>query len=192
MDTEHYAYFNEDGELSFIGRATVYNDLVFPIDSAIPSAFLSPVWGAFKDGTNAYRFGVNDEMNLTLKLPNNYNNKSDFDIYLDWASNGTDKDDRYVKWKIELTLTNPDFGFPSTETYEKEIAIMANTDDMTLFHTNFGTIYGGFFFRGAVAKIMVKRVAAVGKAPASAPFGLVFGVHLDCNSVGSTTKTYEA
>ena len=69
-----------------------------------------------------------------------------------------------------------------------ETTIPANTPDRTNMYTSVVTVVAAALNIGAIVKMRVRRIAATGgAAPAVDPFGLMAGVHIECDTVGSRT-----
>lgn len=189
----NYSAFEVDGTLKFIGNATVWDDLITPFDSARVPAANAPTWAAFVGNLNAYRFSVNDLLEVTTEVLHGYKEDSDIELHVHWATNGSDVNIRAVNWEIEYTLANSDIAtgigdaFPATVTITTETAIPAATPDRTHMYTSVGTIAGAGIDIGAIIKARIRRIAAVGTAPTSDSFGLNLGIHYELDTVGSRT-----
>ena len=196
-DAGNYNEIEADGTLHFVGNATVWEDLWLGFESSkIPGANF-PTWAAFMGNTNAYRFAVNDYLEPdATEIQHGYLEGSNIEIHVHWVTNGLELVDKYVRWEVEYTLanTNPATGigdaFPATTVVSAETTIPANTPDRTNMYTSVVTVVAAALNIGAIVKMRVRRIAATGgAAPAVDPFGLMAGVHIECDTVGSRTIT---
>ncbi len=98
-----------------------------------------------------------------------------------------------MKWEIEYTIANTNLSggvgdtFPATTTVSVETGIPASTDDLASMHTIVATVTGTNFNVGATLKMRVRRITAAGAAPVADPFGLMVGVHIEKDMMGSRT-----
>jgi hypothetical protein len=173
-------------------QETVYDDLFTPFDSARVPASNAPNWEGFQGNLNAYTFAANDFLEMTSELLHGYQEGSDVEIHVHWATNGVDAGNTGVKWEVEYTIANAgtaeDYQFPATTTISAEQAIPANTPDLTNRVLTVGTITGASLLMGAVFKGRIRRIAAAATAPAADPFGLNLGLHYEINTMGSRQR----
>ena len=196
-DGANTSVFEADGTLRFDGNATVWDDIFFGFEgSKIPGAGF-PSWLAWNGNLNAYRFGVGDSLEPDGgEFSHKYHEGSDYEIHIHWATNGTEVVDKYVRWQVEYSITNnnPITGvgdqFPLPVTIAGETMIPANTPTRTAMYTDIGMVNGAGVHFGATMKARVSRIAALGgAAPAADPFGLMMGLHIEMDTVGSRTET---
>ena len=190
----NYMSIEADGTVILSGSATVYNDWNRGFASARVPAANAPTWSSFIGNLSAYRFAVNDYLELD---PGEYEHPwtegSEIEIHTHWATNGLDTSDRFVKWEVELTWANmasasPFSAFPTPTIYTFEATIPANTADRSHIYTSIDTYtptggkIGGYYLA------RIRRIAASGAAPTNDPFGLSLGFHHNDNSLGSRTE----
>ena len=189
-----YTHIEADGTIKFNGAATVFNDLQFSISSGKVSAVNAPTWSTFKNNLSEYTFAVNDFIDCgAQEIPHSYKSGSDMDIHVHWSNNGVDGTDRAVKWEIEYTIANyttpTPTAFPTTTVVSAETTIPAGTTSISHFKTFVGTISGTGLTYGASIKLRLRRIASAGTAPASDPFALQVGIHVEEDTIGSRTAT---
>lgn len=189
--TGNYAEFEQDGTLVFKGDATVVNDLQFSISSGKVGAANAPAWAAFVGNLFEYTFAVNDYMDLgAQEIPHSYKSGTDIFLHVHWASNGSNVDNRFVKWEIEYAIAGGEgitLGdvFTGTTVASNESVIPANTLSKTNMFTQIAVISGTNIVFGAMLKLRLKRIAATGSAPSSNPFALQVGAHFYSDTIGS-------
>lgn len=172
-------------------QETVYDDKNIPFDNARVPAANNPTWSSFQGNLNAYTFGINDYLEITSELFHKYKEGTDLEPHVHWVTNGSDVDDRTVKWEIEYTLANMDStdgvgdAFPSTTVTSAETTIPASTPDLTHMYTPLSTITGTSLKIGAYIKARIRRIASTGTEPTNDPFGLALGIHYQANTIGS-------
>jgi hypothetical protein len=191
--TGNYSIFEESGFQEARGDARAWDDLYTGFESSkIPGAN-TPTWGAFRGNLNAYSFAVNDYLEPDCtELMHRYAGGTDFEIHIHWVTNGLELVPTYVRWEVEYTAANgPQTGavgdqFPVPTVVSAETTIPANTADRTYMYTSITTPDGSGFRIGAGVKLRIRRIAATGgAAPAANPFGLMLGIHIRCNTIGS-------
>ena len=188
-----YSEFEVDGTLVFNDAATVWDDLYLGFEGSKIPGVNTPTWGAFVGNLNAYTFAVNDYLEPDCtELIHRYKEGSDFDYHIHWATNGVDVTDRYVRWEVEYSFSNMDITdgvgdvYPAPTVVSAETMIPANTPNITNMYTAIAGIVGADALMGATFKSRVRRIAATGgAAPSNNPFGLMAGIHIEIDTVGS-------
>jgi hypothetical protein len=150
----------------------------------------------FKGNIKRYTFAVNDYLPLTdAEVMHSYKEGSNLEFHIHWATNGLEGTDAYVKWEIEYTYANQDPGdgvgdaFQTPTVITAEQLIPANTPDRTNMYTLVGTLIDASLNFGATVSVRIRRIASTGTAPAADPFGLMVGIHIEQDTMGSRTLT---
>ncbi len=184
-----------DGTIRFDGAATVFEDLVIYLSSARVPASNAPTWAAFIGNLNAYTYGLNDFQEFSTEIKHSYKSGSTIEFHVHGAVNGSDVDNRIIRFEIEYTIADipaeDGFGdvYPATTTIFAELTIPAGTTDLTGFSIDIGDDTTGNFVQGAVIEARVRRRASTGTEPTSDPFLTQVGVHIESDTVGSRTAT---
>lgn len=186
---------SKGGDLTFLGTATVYQDVNTGFAGAKVPASNAPTWTTFIGNINAYTFAVNDYIDVeALEVPHGWKEGSAIEIHIHWATNGNnDATVRGVKWEIEYTWSNMlsaggTTAFGSIAAVSTETSIAASEPTLTHKYTSVlsFTPTGGKV--GMYIKLRLKRIASVtNTAPANNPFGLAVGIHCELDKVGSRT-----
>lgn len=160
---------------------TMYDDLppVPLITSRVGS--IAPTLTTFNGNIEQYTFGINDEIYGTNEITHDYIEGTDLHPHIHWATNGSDVDNRYIKWELEYSYGNHDGVFTTPIIIVDEELIPADTPDKTHFVTDFNLIDGTNILVGAYICWRLRRITASGTAPTSNPFGLAIGVHAEMN-----------
>lgn len=187
----NFSQFEEDGTLVANGDATVFDDIFIGFSGARVPAANQPSWTTFVGNLNQYTFDVNDYLELSAtEIEHSYKEGSDIEIHIHWATNGTDVSDRTVKWEVEYSIANMITGaFSSSTVVSVEDTIPAGTADRTHFYTNISEITGTGFKIGANFIARVRRIASSGTEPSSDPFGLMLGLHVEKDTIGSRQES---
>lgn len=186
-DGTNNSIIEKDGTLRFDGTATVYDDLVSPLFVAKSGTSNVPAWTVLVGNISAYTFATNDWLECTTELLHAYKEGSNLEVHIHWTTNGSNADDRYVKWEIEYSIANMNGGtFGSSTVISSETRILANTATKTNMYTSIGTITGTGLTIGAQMMLRIKRIAAVGgSAPSANPYAISVGVHYEKDTIGS-------
>ena len=186
----HYSEFESDGTLKFVGNATVYNDLALPI---VPRTTGTgrPTLATFSGDIREFTMAINDvtDVNAT-ELLHFWEEASEIELHVHWATNGSDVNDRYVKWQISYTWANMlasggTTAFAAASTASSETTITAGTADKTHMYTSVVNITPSGGKIGAYLCMALKRIAASSTAPTSDPWLLAVGAHVRCDTGGS-------
>lgn len=186
----HYSQFESDGTLVFKGNATVYNDLALPITPR-STGVGRPNLNTFSGDIREYNMAINDvtDVNAT-ELLHFWEEASQIEFHVHWATNGSDTNARYVKWQVSYTWANMlsvggTTAFAAASTISAETTITANTPDKTHMYTSVGTLTPTGGKIGAYLSMALKRITASSTAPTSDPWLLALGVHIKCDTTGS-------
>jgi hypothetical protein len=186
-DNGNYSYFENDGTFVMVGNSIVYNDLPpNPIIRSRQPATNNPTLATLIGNISQYTFAVNDYISDNLELMHEYKENSNFSFHIHWVTNGTNTNDRYVKWEIEYTIANTDSVFTSISTISTEVKIPANTPDRMHFVNNIGNVIVGTGLKiGAIICYNIKRITSSGTSPTSNPFGIQVSCHIQQDTLGS-------
>ncbi|KKL96904.1 hypothetical protein LCGC14_1839820, partial [marine sediment metagenome] len=192
----NYSKFEPDGTLEFNGTATVFNDLVLPLDFAKVPASNAPNWESFVGNLNAFAYQVNDFQEFTTELLHNYKSGSTFEFHIHGALNATlAGGDETAKFEIEYSIVSADFAdgigevYPSPTIISAEITIPNGTADLTNIYLSIGTDSTGSFINDATIKGRIRRIASSGTELVGDVFLTQVGVHYEIDTVGSRTIT---
>ena len=192
-DATNQTQISATGDMLFIGTATIFNDIVISLSSARVPAANAPTWSGFIGNLNAYTYGLNDFQEFTSEIAHSYKEGSTIEFHVHGATNGLEGVDKTIKFEIEYELidnqTSGDFGdvYAGTTTINGEIIIPASTTDKTSWVVNVGTDATGNFLQSATVVGRVRRIASTGTEPASDPFVVQVGIHIEEDTVGSRT-----
>ena len=78
--------------------------------------------------------------------------------------------------------------YTGTTTINAEITIPLGTTDKTAWVIDVGTDATGNFLQSASIKGRVRRITSTGTEPASDPFVIQVGIHVEQDTVGSRTE----
>ena len=144
---------------------------------------------------NAYTYGLNDFQEFSTELAHSYKSGSTIEFHVHGAVNGSNVDERIIKFEIEYTIADipaeSGFGdvYPATTTIDAELTIPALTTDITGFSIDIDDDITGNFVQGAIIKGRVRRIASTGTEPTSDPFLTEVGIHIESDTIGSRTAT---
>ena len=191
----NFSKFEADGTYVMKGAATIWNDLVLPLSSARVPASNAPAWVSFIGNLNNYTYGLNDFQEFSTELDHGYKSGSAFEFHIHGALNGSNVDERTIKFEIEYTIADAPaesgFGdiYPATTTVTGELIIPAATADLTAFSVDIGTDSTGSFVQGAIINGRIRRIASTGTEPTGDPFLTEVGVHTEDDTIGTRTET---
>jgi hypothetical protein len=164
----------------------VRNDIQFSVVNGLRPASNDPTISAFTTNTQKLTFGINDYIDLPAnETPHGYEEETDIDVHIHIYTNGSDADDRTVKYIVYFTVVNA--GDAAVEDdVSVQYTIPGGTADRTHFVFDLGTITGTGISMGADITCRLKRIAAdTGTAPTSNPFVSMVGMHCYHDSAGS-------
>jgi hypothetical protein len=167
-----------------------YNDLYIGLESAKTPASNAPTWSTFTTNLNAYTFDIDDYFDLsTTELLHGWEEGTDIELHIHWATNGSNVDDRKVKWQIFYSWGDNGEVFSAESNSENESTITGGTTSLTHLYTSIGTISGANYKIGSIIKMRIKRIASTGTEPTADPFGLMVGIHYRINTIGSLNQS---
>ncbi len=186
----NYSEFAEDGSLKFVGNATVYKDLVFPLVQK-NTGVGNPNFNTFIGNLVKPQFAVNDAIQLEAsEFIHEWLEASTIEIHLHWTNMSNVNTDRYAKWEIEISYVTKSDGTaqwinPIVASIETKIP--ANTPALTEFYSSVTTIVPTGGKIGGQILMRLKRIASTGTAPETNPFATQVGAHIKCDMLGSRT-----
>ncbi len=192
--TTDFSKFEADGTLEFNGAATVFEDIPISLSSAKVPASNAPTWSAFIGNLKQYTYGLNDFQEFSTEIEHSYKEGSDIEFHIHGATNGLEGVDKTIKYEIEYELINPNtvngLGgvYTGTTIMNGEMTIPASTTNKTSFVIDIGIDNTGNFLQGASVVGRVRRIASTGTEPASDPFVIQVGIHIEKDTVGSRTE----
>ena len=165
----------------------VYDDLYIGFTGAKQPSANIPTWSAFDTNLKAYQFALNDYLYInSSEMMHGYKEGTDVEIHIHWVSNGTDVDDRKVKWEVIYDWADMNEAFTGETISSAETTIPNATNvDKTHYYTSIVTVSGAGFKIGAMGLARVRRIASTGTEPTGDPFGLQVGLHYQIDTMGS-------
>ena len=163
-----------------------------PVIVGRPGIGNNPSLATFQGNIQQYIFAVNDYIYGAQEFTHSYKEGTDISAHVHWATNGTDVNDRTVKWELEYSISNAVANggpftelFPTPTVISSEITIPASTGDRAHILLSLGTITGTGILIGSYITYRFRRIASSGTEPSSDPFGLAVGFHVEQNTLGS-------
>ncbi len=191
----NYSEFEPDGTYVAHGAATVFNDLVLPLDSARVPAANAPSWESFVGNLNAYAYQVDDFQEWTTELIHGYKEGSDFAFHIHGALNALTAQEEKVQFEIEYSIadanTTTGIGdvFPdgSGSLLTEELVIPNATADLTHIFITIGVDNAGTFGIDATIKGRIRRIdkSVGGNELTGNIFVTQVGVHYEIDTIGS-------
>jgi hypothetical protein len=187
-----YTQIETDGTIKFVGAATVWQDIDFPIIIRTTGANI-PTLATLKGNITAPQWGVNDfSVCEGQEMIHAWREGSEVQWHVHVVTGGTDTSDRYIRFEIEWTWAAFNGALPTTTTTTSaDLLIPANTADRThlIFEISKVTFAGTI---GSHVWARLKRVAAAGTAPTANPFCSMMQMHVECDTVGSRSISTKA
>jgi hypothetical protein len=119
-----------------------------------------------------------------------YKEGSDWVWHVHLITNGTNVNDRYVRFEVKWIWANANDQFSEVITSTSEdMLIPANTPDRTHLIRNIKTHEMPTAKIGAHVLSRLERVAADGTAPTGNPFCSLLQIHVECDTLGSSQIT---
>ena len=182
----NYSEFESDGTLKFVGNATVWKDIDFPIIIRTSGGNI-PTLTTFVGNLTLPIFAVNDFAVLEAKeFIHAWKEGSDTTFHIHLVTNGTNVNDRAVKFEVEYTYQKIGSAFGASNTVvSTEMVIPANTPTRThlLYNITTFTPIGITIASQVIARL--RRITAAGTAPTTSPWVMAFQMHVECDTFGS-------
>ena len=170
--------------------SNAYDDLPpVPIITARGGTY-APSLETFTGEIEQYTFGVatnNPYVNGSSEVTHTYQQGTDIEAHVHWATGGTNVDDRYVQFQLKVSLAHRGAATGAQQTLVTgDILIPAATASRTIYVDAFTVlIAGASIVIGDYLVFRFERIAATGTAPTDDPFGLAVGFHVQQDSTGS-------
>ena len=194
----NYTKIEPNGTVEFHGDATVWDDLVLPLDSARVPAANAPSWESFVGNLNAYAYDVDDFQEFTAELLHGYKEGSNFTFHIHGALNATTAQEEKVQFEIEYSVANANtttgigdvFPDGSGALLTHELVIPDATPDLSNIYITIGVDSAATFAIGATIKGRIRRIAksAGGNELTGDIFVTQVGIHYEIDTVGSRTE----
>jgi len=180
-------------EKTILLGTTVWDDLPpVPIIGAKLGAS-APTLATFIGDIEQYTFdATNDYVIGSTEITHKWKEGTVIHPHIHWATNGTNANDRGVKWQLKWTVGDGNEVFSSQVTSVVDTTIPLATADRTHFITDFDTLLNGATLRiGAYICWRLERIATAhaNGAPANDPFAIAIGFHIEMDTIGSRTET---
>jgi hypothetical protein len=177
----------KSGEMSFLGTATVWQDIDFPILIRTTGANI-PTLTTLNGNITMPQWAVNDfNVCESQEFVHQWKEESACYWHIHLTTNGLDATNRYVRFEVEYGYVTPSgvWNFPATID-SGDLLIPANTTDKTMFILSLGnfTPAAGTKIGGHVVA-RLKRIAATGTAPSNNPWVPMLQMHIECDTLGS-------
>lgn len=173
------------------GDGTQWVDIDFPlelratgVDRPVPTVLVGDIL--------ALAWDVGDNLELEdQEIIHGYMQGSDIIWHVHLVTNGTDVDDRYVKWRVSWVWANANEPLQGTQivTESDDILIPADTPDRTHLPRNIATVSVPDMRIGAHIWARLDRIASTGAAPTGDVFCSALQLHVECDSSGSRLVT---
>ncbi len=151
----------------------------------------APTLATFTGQIKQYTFdAVNDYIIGATELIHTYEQGSDVEAHVHWATNGTDINNRFVQFQMKYSLLVP--GAPASAQatlVTGDLTIPGGTTTLTSYVNAFtALIPGAALVIGSYIVFRFERIAAVGAAPSNDPFVIAVGFHARMDSTGSAAR----
>lgn len=179
-----YAEFEADGTLHFVGNATVWKDVFFPMAPPKATGAGNPTLVTWLGNLRGYSFAVNDVHDFDpQEYPHDAKQGATCTWHIHWISRTNVGATRAVKWQIEFSQSNYSAVFPAPTTESVEIEIPSSTTANTHFISDIATFTG----LNIASQMFVRltRIAAAGTAPADDPVVIGVHYHYEVDTTGS-------
>ena len=176
-----------DGTIKFNGAATVFVDIDFPIIIRNTGANI-PTLTTFNGNLIMPQWEVDDfNMCESKEFIHGWKEGSACNIHIHLNTNGTNTDNRYVKFNVEYAYSEAGVWiFPAAVT-TADILIPANTPTKKQLIIPLVTFTPTNSKIGDHCLIRLRRVASTGNAPSANPWIPMVQLHVECDTVGSRT-----
>lgn len=180
--------FEEDGTLKFNGTSTYWLDVDFPIIIRTTGPNI-PTLTTINGNLTLPEWAVNDyNMCESQEFIHPWKEGSTVYWHIHLTTNGTNVDNRYVRFEVEYGYVSPSgvWTFPATLD-SGDLLIPANTATKTMMIMSLGNFTPTGVEIGGHVVARLKRIAASGTAPTNNPWVPMLQLHIECDTVGSRT-----
>jgi hypothetical protein len=182
--TTNYSNFENDGTLNFIGNATVWKDIMFPMAPPKTVGAGNPTLTTYNGNMRGFSFSVNDAHDFDpQEMTHDAKVGSTATWHIHWLSQVNDGTDRTVKWELEYAIEPASGALPTPTTINGEFTIPAGTAANTVQRNDLGTFVIPAIARLAYARL--KRIASSGTEPSVDPILSALHFHYEIDTVGS-------
>jgi len=167
-------------------QTTIWDDIYIPLAGARVPAANAPTWSTYSTNLNSYTFDIDDYTDLaSVEIKHGYKEGTDLEAHVHIITNGSDVDDRTVKFTLFHDWGDPDEVMDGEASLTGEITIPGGTASKTHFYIELGTVTGTNHVLGSLFKCRLKRIASTGTEPTNDPFVEMIGVHYERDTFGS-------
>lgn len=185
-DATNNVEFEADGTLKFNGTSTYWLDVDFPIIIRTTGPNI-PTLTTINGNLTLPEWAVNDyNMCESQEFIHPWKEGSTVYWHIHLTTNGTNVDNRYVRFEVEYGYASPSgvWTFPATLN-SGDLLIPANTPTKTMMVMSLGNFTPTGVEIGGHVVARLKRIAASGTAPTSNPWVPILQLHIECDTVGS-------
>ena len=190
--TSHYSQFEADGTLKFVGDATVWADLQFPVNSGKQPSSNNPTWAALTTNTGAWGFTVDDYVDLdSNEVLHSWKEGTPgkMHLHLSIPTAQNTGSDRFAKFTVYVAYVNYQ-GIWAETTLTQEVTIPNGSAALQTFYLAMGDVALTSMVIGTQMKCRVKRIAATGGTEyGSNVFVHQVGCHLEMDTIGSRSTS---
>lgn len=165
------------------GAGRTWQDIIVP-GNQFRVGSTAPGFNAYKAGLYLYQFAVNDEVHFSFEIPHDWTPGTVLKPHIHWLLPGLETGNVSVKWELVYSVGNYNQTFSSAQTISKNDTTNIYPDKHII--TQIGTIPTIYLNDvGDVVVCRLRRIAATGSAPGTAPMVVSIGIHYMQNSNGS-------
>ena len=193
-----YVQIDNNGNMSFVGDATVWDDIriipnVFDIPGGTDPDIISYQPGGSGTTFKVYGFAKGDEGFFTIQLPHSYKEGSTLKAHVHWTpgARGVAEDGHVVQWRLDYSFAPINGNFPTSQTISLADAcdgvdhkhlmspeVVISGVGLTISSQMWGRIYRW----NDASDTWVGTLANL-------PIFIEFDLHVECDSCGSKTST---
>jgi hypothetical protein len=186
----NYTEIDANGQPALSGDATQWDDIDLPLIIKSTGAG-APTLTTIAGNVKGYTYAVNDGLDIDAQELKHgaKQGATTSKIHVHILTNGTNANDRYVRYQFEYLHANMNAVMSGTTVGAVDLLIPANTADRTHLIFNIGDYTNLNIGSQIIGRF--SRVAAVGAAPTNNPFVLKLQIHSEFDQLGSdqiTTK----
>ncbi len=190
-DNTNYTQIDNAGHMTFIGSATVFSDLQFPISNAKVPASNAPDWETFTANTNEYGFAVDDYIDTQAnEVTHGWKLGSTGHVHAHIttkAANATGSN-RFAKFTVVVAYCDTGETWQESS-FTAELTIPNGTSALEQFYLDMGNLTLTNYVEEAEVRCRITRIDATGGTEYS---GNIFitqvGIHLEEDTVGTNTE----
>lgn len=190
---DDYVEIDNNGNMTFNGDATVWEDLRVPAQNTkLNPSKSEPAFEEFVDGLYVYKFDTSnaddESVHFVAQMSHSYKEGSDIYPHIHWSPDSTNGGN--VVWQFEYVIANLDGTFAGTAVSD-EITVPADGTALKHQLDSFTTISGTGL---TISHIFICRLTRMSTSDAADTFTgnacfLEFDFHYEKDTVGSKTKS---